>query len=127
MGRTYRAEAPEAPVLVFPFSGSPPEGWEAMGVELPLRLDLVNHSPTGFSWGYGGSGPAQLALAILADYFEHVAGLDAAAAGAEALRLHQSFKWHAIAPLDRLSGFVLESGAVATALVDVGFKGPTPA
>jgi hypothetical protein len=36
---------------------------------LPLRCDIVNHSPTGFSWGYAGSGPAQLALAILADYF----------------------------------------------------------
>lgn len=23
-----------------------------------------NHSPDGFNWGYGGSGPAQLALAI---------------------------------------------------------------
>lgn len=23
-----------------------------------------NHSPDGFAWGYGGSGPAQLALAI---------------------------------------------------------------
>jgi hypothetical protein len=34
---------------------------------LPLRLDLFNHSPTGFSWGYGGSGPAQLAVALLAD------------------------------------------------------------
>lgn len=36
------------------------------GDELPLRLDLANHSPTGFDWGYAGSGPAQLALAILA-------------------------------------------------------------
>ncbi|HMF28341.1 MAG TPA: DUF6166 domain-containing protein, partial [Candidatus Cybelea sp.] len=35
--------------------------------ELPLRLDLYNHSPDGFEIGYGGSGPAQLALAILAD------------------------------------------------------------
>ena len=26
---------------------------------------LVNHSPTGFEWGYCGSGPAQLSLAIL--------------------------------------------------------------
>ena len=26
-----------------------------------------NHSPGGFNWGYGGSGPAQLALAILLD------------------------------------------------------------
>lgn len=37
------------------------------GRPLDLRLDLRNHSPTGFNWGYGGSGPAQLALAILAD------------------------------------------------------------
>jgi hypothetical protein len=34
---------------------------------LPLRLDLRNHSPTGFECGYGGSGPSQLALALLAD------------------------------------------------------------
>lgn len=27
--------------------------------------NLFNHSPDGFAWGYGGSGPAQLALAIL--------------------------------------------------------------
>jgi len=36
---------------------------------LPLRLDLFNHSPTGFEWGYGGSGPAQLALAICSQLF----------------------------------------------------------
>ncbi len=36
------------------------------GEPLPTRLDLINKSPTGFEWGYGGSGPAQLALAILA-------------------------------------------------------------
>lgn len=34
---------------------------------LPLHLGLRNHSPTGFAWGYSGSGPAQLALAILTD------------------------------------------------------------
>jgi hypothetical protein len=32
-------------------------------------LKLQNHSPTGFSWGYNGSGPAQLALAILLDFY----------------------------------------------------------
>jgi hypothetical protein len=39
------------------------------GVVRPLapRLDLQSHSPTGFEWGYGGSGPAQLALALAAD------------------------------------------------------------
>lgn len=47
------------------------------------RLDIENHSPTGFSWGYEGSGPAQLALAILADALKD----DALAA-----RLHQPFK-----------------------------------
>ena len=34
---------------------------------LPLHLDVRNHSPTGFAWGYSGSGPAQLALALLLD------------------------------------------------------------
>ena len=33
----------------------------------PLR-HVVHHSPTGFEWGYAGSGPADLAISILADY-----------------------------------------------------------
>jgi hypothetical protein len=37
------------------------------GGPLPPRLDLWDHSPTGFEWGYNGSGPAQLALAIASD------------------------------------------------------------
>jgi hypothetical protein len=42
---------------------------EREGESRPLdpRFDLRNHSPTGFEWGYGGSGPAQLALALAAD------------------------------------------------------------
>ena len=41
----------------------------ADGTEQPLdpRFDLRNHSPDGFSWSYAGSGPSQLALALLAD------------------------------------------------------------
>lgn len=35
--------------------------------KLPLRTDVANHSPTGHEWGYGGSGPAQLALDLLLD------------------------------------------------------------
>ncbi len=34
---------------------------------LEPRLEIRSHSPAGFAWGYGGSGPAQLALALLAD------------------------------------------------------------
>ena len=51
------------------------------------RRDLRNHSPTGFEWGYGGSGPAQLALAILAEHLgdDHTA-----------LNLYQRFKWACI-------------------------------
>jgi hypothetical protein len=36
---------------------------------LDSGYDLGNNSRTDFSWGYNGSGPAQLALAILTDYF----------------------------------------------------------
>ena len=32
---------------------------------LPLYLDECNKSPTGFEWGYEGSGPAQLAYALI--------------------------------------------------------------
>jgi hypothetical protein len=34
-------------------------------------LDLVRHSPAGFDWGYTGSGPAQLAFALLLDYTDN--------------------------------------------------------
>src|ERR1700689_1794915 len=44
-------------------------GGTASSSPLPLRLDLWNHSPTGFEFGYGGSGTAQLAPAILAHCF----------------------------------------------------------
>ena len=34
----------------------------------PLK-HVAKHSPTGLSWGYGGSGPADTALSILTDMF----------------------------------------------------------
>jgi len=46
------------------------------GRRLDPRTDLANHSPTGLEWGYGGSGPAQLALALLADRFDDAVALD---------------------------------------------------
>lgn len=63
-----------------------------LGGDLPMRLDLENHSPTGLEWGYGGSGPAQLALAILADALDD---------DERALGLYQTFKNQVIARLDR--------------------------
>lgn len=62
------------------------------GHKLSLRLDLYNHSPSGFDWGYGGSGPSQLALALLAD---------ALGDDDRAVRLYMDFKWAVIAKLDQ--------------------------
>jgi hypothetical protein len=39
------------------------------GEPLPPRHDLKLLSKAGFEWTYEGAGPAQLALAILADHF----------------------------------------------------------
>lgn len=44
--------------------------------KLPERQDIQNHSPDGFQWGFNGSGPAQLALAILAWEFEETVALN---------------------------------------------------
>jgi len=60
------------------------------GQRLDPHTDLVNHSPTGLEWGYGGSGPAQLALALLADQYADPVVLDH----------YQDFKNDVVAPLD---------------------------
>jgi hypothetical protein len=39
-------------------------------ISLQESLKHVRHSPTGFCWGYCGSGPHQLAFAILFDYLK---------------------------------------------------------
>jgi Family of unknown function (DUF6166) len=62
----------------------------------PLRPErsqrIWNHSPDGFGWGYEGSGPAQLALAILLSLTDE----------RTAVQNHQEFKRKVIAglPLD---------------------------
>lgn len=58
------------------------------------RFDLFNHSPDGFNWGYAGSGPAQLALALLADALKDTPGGDQMA-----VSLHQQFKTEIIAAI----------------------------
>ena len=54
-------------------------------------LALLNRSSSGFEWGYGSSGPAQLALALLLDY-----------TGDEAFALdhYQAFKTEVVSQLD---------------------------
>ena len=48
---------------------------------------VYNHSPDGFSFGYGGSGPAQAALAILMEFTKTNI----------AQSLYQYFKWEYVA------------------------------
>jgi hypothetical protein len=40
------------------------------GESLDCRYDLLSASPSGLEYGYGGSGPAQLAVAMLAHAFD---------------------------------------------------------
>ena len=79
------------------------------GAPLPPRLDLWNHSPTGYEWGYGGSGPAQLALALLADCLQD---------DAEAIGWHQEFKRAIVAGLPR-QGWTLTSRQIEQALEQI--------
>lgn len=52
---------------------------------------IVNHSPDGFAWGYGGSGPSQLALAILLELSTR----------AYAAARYQDFKFKVISAQDK--------------------------
>lgn len=66
---------------------TPPEFGRVL---LDPRFDQVRHSPDGFEFGYGGSGPSQAAFAILADFL----GDDQ-----WALREYQSFKRAFVEPI----------------------------
>ena len=76
-------------------------------------LAWANHSPDGFNWGYGGSGPAQLALAILIEF-----GVDEQ----NAVRLHQEFKNDVIAGLEQGKDFELLTSKVGEWLASKRFK-----
>lgn len=60
------------------------------------RLDEKNHSPTGLEWGYGGSGPAQLAYCLLRE-----CGLTKP----QANKLYQQFKADVVAQMNHGGGF----------------------
>jgi hypothetical protein len=68
---------------------------------VPRRI--TRHSPTGFEWGYGGSGPADLALNILLEW-----GCDRQ----EADRLYQEFKFDFLASVP-FHGGVIEPATIS--------------
>lgn len=92
LGRAYRASVSAHDIAAGNSRVGDVRVVEADGTTAPLapRLELRNHSPTGFAWGYLGSGPAQLALALLAHAFDD---------DVLALALYQRFKADVIARL----------------------------
>ena len=81
------------------------------GKPLPPRFDLKKLSPAGFEWTYEGAGPAQLALALLADHL----GDDQ-----RALQHHEAFMREVIADLD--NAWRLTSADIDDALKRIGAK-----
>jgi hypothetical protein len=78
------------------------------GKRLDPRYDLKRLSPTGFEWTYEGAGPAQLALALLADYL----GDDR-----RALALYEPFMRAIVADLD--NSWELTSADIDAALASI--------
>ena len=69
---------------------------------------IVRHSPDGFEWGYGGSGPSDLALSILVDYFGGWPD-----GSRQATKNYQQFKWDFIASAPR-EGFEISADEIET-------------
>ena len=110
-----REEAPNSrvneiatlPLTAGIFIARTPEG----GVITNVPLRVIHHSPGGFEFGYGGSGPADLALNILEVMFrDHIPfrGRTTRCFKGQCLEtvwnLHQDFKWRFIGGLDRDNG-----------------------
>ncbi|MDF2758575.1 MAG: hypothetical protein K0S99_1207 [Thermomicrobiales bacterium] len=72
----------------------------------------VHYAPKGFDWGFGGSGPADLALNVLALFLPlaveatGVALRDGSSVSEAAWALHQAFKYDLIATLPRAGGHI---------------------
>jgi len=78
------------------------------GRPLPPRYDLKRLSPTGFEWTYEGAGPAQLALALLAEHLQD---------DARALLLYEPFMRRVVAELD--NSWELSSADIDAALANL--------
>lgn len=92
-GKDYRHFTSDAPYIDDIVLTRSPDG---RAVVRGVPHAYVVHSPTGFEWGYCGSGPADLALNILCLVVEPP----------EAWRLHQRFKEDMIATMPRDGGII---------------------
>lgn len=85
------------------------------------RLDIANKSPSGLECGYDGSGPAQLALAILADLLgvpdqTGISHWDRQGTVEIVERLYQRLKAELVATLPRDSGWEIDDQQIVGAL-----------
>ena len=79
------------------------------------RFDLRRHSPDGFSWGYSGSGPAQLALALCADVLND---------DERAQNIYQRFKDQVVAVLDQDADWTLSEVVIREQIELIAKEGP---
>jgi len=97
---------------VVAYEGTPPDVVEAIdghGARRPIR-HIVRRSPTGLAWGYGGSGPADLALAILADHLGYE----------PTSHIVHDFKWQIVAQLPADQPFYLAAADIERWLLEHG-------
>lgn len=103
----YEGQASEGRVwldhIVRVYTGTSDKVESKLILQLAPSLELVNHSPDGFNWGYSGSGPAQLALALLLDVLED---------GDKAVRLHQLFKERVVANWRQLEDWMITENEI---------------
>lgn len=117
---TEREPDPNGPGFVLLFAVM--EGGKRVQVE-----HVIYHSPTGLEYGYGGSGPADMALTILGDWFGCDAHRLAAKirAGSEldeserrAVHWHQDFKWKFVANAHQANPLAIGKGEIVNFVAD---------
>lgn len=87
---------------------------ERRGGPKPLapRNDVRNHSPSGFEWGYGGSGPAQLALALCLDALDDDVP--------RAIAVYQKYKWAVVVRIPQAANeWMLTQSEVLESILDL--------
>lgn len=77
---------------------------DGIGLDPRYSQAIINHSPNGFNWGYEGSGPAQLALALLLEEVGRRL----------AVRFYQDFKRGVVARFQSGQGWRLSGAVIRT-------------
>ena len=80
---------------------------------LPLYLNHVKHSLSGFAWGKHGPGSEQLAFAILCHHLHDVE---------RAMDLHLEFEASVVAQLDSARGWALTEDQIDSAIAEICSK-----